>query len=497
MNIENAKRISLIRGISSNDKGKLMWNESYEALQKFVEEALNIPNGVWSVPGGSAKQCLTEDIDLRWYEETKSITLNGKLKDEIREKLLSLSKIAVELTRQENDSEAIKDGHAENYTSEYSRLNEYSSLSLESLNEQLQALSKVVNANTAAVELFSQDSENERLRRDNVKLANENSDLKHENEKLKERIENLSYILADLNGKAKNAEDEKNSLITAMRILFDDNKGTAMTVNNDNHANYEIKRQSEVQIKQQSEVQCSKVLLSNRFSTLSDEVKEPNPTITSESTHQVHTLGKNKRKPKNKDRKSSNESNQNSLHNQTTEPVQQEDQQQVKRKTTVVVAGDSMLKYVKGWELSTGQQNVSVKSFSGATVDDMCDFLKPTLRKHPDKLIIHAGTNDIRKSDPGTVAHKVTDLAKKFRKDFSNTEVLISSLIVRNDSPELAQKVKQTNIILKSNCLSNNLVFLDNSNINCSHLNYRGLHLNRDGSALLQNNISNILKSND
>ena len=33
-----------------------------------------------------------------------------------------------------------------------------------------------------------------------------------------------------------------------MRILFDDNKGTAMTVNNDNHANYEIKRQSEVQI---------------------------------------------------------------------------------------------------------------------------------------------------------------------------------------------------------------------------------------------------------
>jgi hypothetical protein len=30
----------------------------------------------------------------------------------------------------------------------------------------------------------------------------------------------------------------------------------------------------------------------------------------------------------------------------------------------------------------------------------MSDFLKPTIRKHPDKLIIHAGTNDIRKSDP-------------------------------------------------------------------------------------------------
>ncbi len=70
----------------------------------------------------------------------------------------------------------------------------------------------------------------------------------------------------------------------------------------------------------------------------------------------------------------------------------------------------------------------------------------------------------------------------------------------RRRGTELPFNIKrgfESSHILKSNCLSNNLVFLDNSNINCSHLNYRGLHLNRDGSALLQNNISNILKSND
>ena len=66
-------------------------------------------------------------------------------------------------------------------------------------------------------------------------------------------------------------------------------------------------------------------------------------------------------------------------------------------KSSVVVAGDSIIKYVKGWELSNAVQNVSVKSFSGATVDDMGDFLKPTIRKHPNKLVsIHAGTNDVR-----------------------------------------------------------------------------------------------------
>ena len=156
-----------------------------------------------------------------------------------------------------------------------------------------------------------------------------------------------------------------------------------------------------------------------------------------------------------------------------------------------------MLRYVKGWELSTGRQNVTVKSFSGATVDDMSDFLTPTIRKHPDKLIIHAGTNDIRKSDPKTVADKITDLSKQFKKDSGNTEIVISSLVVRTDGRELAKKVKQTNIVLKSNCISNNLTFLDNSDINRSHLNYRGLHLNREGSVQLQNIITNILKSKD
>ena len=154
-----------------------------------------------------------------------------------------------------------------------------------------------------------------------------------------------------------------------------------------------------------------------------------------------------------------------------------------------------MIKYIKGWDLS----NVKCISqvLSGATVDDMSNFLKPTLRKHPDNLIIHVGTNDICKSDPKIVADKVTILAKQFKKDSSNTEVVISSLVVRNDGPELAKKVQQTNILLKSNCISHDLGFLDNSNIDRSHLNYRGLHLNRDGSALLQNNIANILKAKD
>ena len=77
---------------------------------------------------------------------------------------------------------------------------------------------------------------------------------------------------------------------------------------------------------------------------------------------------------------------------------------------TVVVAGDSIVKFVKGWELSNAERNISVKSFSGATLNDMSDFLKPTDRKQPNKLIIHAGTNDLRRSNPKEVVHRIVEL---------------------------------------------------------------------------------------
>ena len=60
-----------MHGVSKKNKGKLIWTKSYEALHMFVEEVLNISNGVWSCPGGAAKQLKTEDTNLRCYEDTK------------------------------------------------------------------------------------------------------------------------------------------------------------------------------------------------------------------------------------------------------------------------------------------------------------------------------------------------------------------------------------------------------------------------------------------
>ena len=85
MNTDKDEGISLLHYISLNDKDKLKWTGTFQELQMFVEEeGLNISNvesnGVWSSPGGDAKQFKTKDIDLRWYSGNQSITLNGKLR---------------------------------------------------------------------------------------------------------------------------------------------------------------------------------------------------------------------------------------------------------------------------------------------------------------------------------------------------------------------------------------------------------------------------------
>ena len=106
-------------------------------------------------PGGDAKQYKSDNIDIRWYSETKTITLGGKLKDEIKDKLFSLTSISSQpqLASAENENEAcIIDDHSEG-KKDHSSATEKRKLSLQSLNSHLEAISitKNVDANTTAV----------------------------------------------------------------------------------------------------------------------------------------------------------------------------------------------------------------------------------------------------------------------------------------------------------------------------------------------------------
>ena len=157
-------------------------------------------------------------------------------------------------------------------------------------------------------------------------------------------------------------------------------------------------------------------------------------------------------------------------------------------KRNTVVVGDSIIKYVKGWELSDATGRVRVNSFSGANVQDMRDFIKPILRKNPDKLVLYVGTNDLRYSEPKAVGDGIANLVLKIEQQCPSIQVAVSGIIVRTDDTSVADRVRETNCMLKSLCNQNDWHFISNSNVTAVHLNYRGLHLSPSGSVVLQNN---------
>ena len=84
------------------------------------------------------------------------------------------------------------------------------------------------------------------------------------------------------------------------------------------------------------------------------------------------------------------------------------------KKPVVVIAGDSLIKNVQGWRVSKGMKvKTVVKAFPGAFVEDMFDYIKPTIKHHPEEIILHVRTNDLKNSDSRKVAERI-DLSRKF-----------------------------------------------------------------------------------
>ena len=170
--------------------------------------------------------------------------------------------------------------------------------------------------------------------------------------------------------------------------------------------------------------------------------------------------------------------------------IPQNNKDQNKRK--IIIAGDSIIQHVHGWELSNENCNVAVKSFSGSKIEDMQDYLRPLIRRKPDEIVLHIGTNNIRDStsDPQTLADGIANLADLINSSSPSTQISISGLVTQRDNSTFVSKINNTKKRLKAICIS-----IDNSNVNLSCLNRRGLHLNRNGSSLLSRNFLNHISN--
>ena len=134
-----------------------------------------------------------------------------------------------------------------------------------------------------------------------------------------------------------------------------------------------------------------------------------------------------------------------------------------------------MIKDIYGWQLSDNNEKVVMTDFSGPTTEDMVTYIKPPLKRNPDRFIIHVGTNDLRSDqDPEIIARNIVEVACNSKTD--TNKVLISSIVPQLDN--LNGKGRQVNIFLKKFCMENDFVYVNHDNVKPrQHCNYGGIHL--------------------
>ena len=100
-------------------------------------------------------------------------------------------------------------------------------------------------------------------------------------------------------------------------------------------------------------------------------------------------------------------------------------------KPRILVAGDSMVRDLKGWLMSRNK-SVKVHSFSGATTEDMESYLIPLISKKPDHILLHVGTNNLAMDTPEVIVEKLLRLVNTITS--KGIQCSVSELIIRDDT---------------------------------------------------------------
>ena len=121
--------------------------------------------------------------------------------------------------------------------------------------------------------------------------------------------------------------------------------------------------------------------------------------------------------------------------------------------------------------------NVKVRPQPRCKTEDIEDHFKPILRKNPDAITIHSGTNDA-KNDKPTKKKKKKKVIKQIEYTNPEIQVIISGLIHREDR-EINDETASISNQLESYCCSKSVLFVNNDNMKLSCLAKDKLHLNK------------------
>ena len=325
-------------------------------------------------------------------------------------------------------------------------------------------------------------------------LKKEKADLIRMNEDMREKYTNLLQTASDLRTRAMNLENEKSSLMTALKLIQQDNMlsnkrnaelqnqndnliAATKLLQNDMEGKTKERKRNFMEANRKSPTTTSKSLFDdsvlivetkNRFDVLDDSDSKDDDGETPRTKRSEINSTNNQQQSFSVHQQSCNDQKQSrSTHQQIHNPnksgfnLHQQRSNIREQKPNVAIVGDSMLKYINPSKLRKSTKcNIQVKTFPGAKVSDMKHYIKPTLSRTPDCLIMHIGTNDLKNSSPSEISSSISSLGQEIRKEVPNTNLVISEVIIRNDDPSLNVKISELNKNLAQVCANNNWDFI-------------------------------------
>ena len=297
---------------------------------------------------------------------------------------------------------------------------------------------------------------------DSLKERHPSSQLLKENQDLRRRLREIESSYENLKADAKILRDENKSLVTALRLLSNEFTGN-----------------------------CNSSNLHPTPGEGVDANESQDDCDTSETTPFIK-VSHNRQRKKRAVKKQPNNPN---AGNRESSATGNNNLEPDRTKTSTIIAGDSILKHLQGRNLSGPLSKVHVSSFPGCSTADMTDHIRPLVRRKPDSIIIHVGTNSLRTTNSSRqCADEIVDLARMVEHEGISTA--ISSITARADDPELSKRATEVNKVLRKFCRQNDWGFIEHNNIVADkHLNRSRLHLNRAGTNLLSQNFLSYINS--
>ncbi|CAB4001753.1 Tetratricopeptide repeat 28, partial [Paramuricea clavata] len=484
---------NVLYGYFGLNKSKLKWSGTLEDLKAFVLTEISeeiAENTSWRSPSGGTWQFDSKMLSVTWHSKSENIYFKGEKGSDLTTRVYSY----VNLGLGESDQTVVSGSPTE------TELEKSIESLLASKNEHMNDISKTKDIptnegasedeNTSDIEKTedtstkegnpvkasnrhldfsnsiiheaqsSKEETNTNLSTSNTvhELKKEKYDLIKANNDLREKNEVLHQKISDFNLTVQRLEDEKQSLITTLKLVQKETQTVQLDLN-DRMQNLENENKSlstaltllqhELDNTQQHKWKVVKtkynkpppetpagsntIETKNQYTTLRVTDSEHDDIPARLNTQQILDETSNTTKHSNIQMvgKSSGPSNSNesSRDSQRSQP-------------RIAIFGDSMIKHLDTKRMQNGLKKgkVTIKTFPGAGIDQMKHYAVPTLITKPKTLIFHVGTNDLHYKTPENLINAMNDLGETIHRQNNDLELIWSEIITRTDDQNLAEK---------------------------------------------------------